>query len=254
MQAACRARLDGAEGHLEALRDLPLGQVAVVGQLDGLPLGCGQLGEGPVQPVAVGEVVAVGAAVPPGRVAHGVQRHGVRRACPQVVDGPLARDADHPGRQAPRRVEPVPAAPHLGEHDLQHVLDVLGGHEPPQVGADQRGVLAVTVAERSRLAPGEAGSNRVVHAPPHPIQGERDRAVQDHCRAGPPRKGQFGTALTWCSLTRKAVIQGTQRCHCWHFSPNGIHVLFFVAPARHGCAPGGASHPCIRKPRHRRKG
>jgi hypothetical protein len=44
---------------------------------------------------------------------------------PEVVDGPLAGDGEHPGLQAAVRVVAVAAAPHLEEDTLQHVLGLV---------------------------------------------------------------------------------------------------------------------------------
>ena len=87
----------------------------------------------------------------------------------QVVDGPLAGDGEHPGLEAAVRVEAVAAAPHLEEDTLHHVLGLVVGHQPAQVGQDARPEGLVHVLDRPRVPLGqpgpEDGHRLQLHAP-----------------------------------------------------------------------------------------
>src|SRR5262249_35069996 len=114
-------------------------------------------------------------AVIPGKLPDLVQRYHVLAPGAELVDGPLASNAQHPGRQALPGIVTALAAPDLDEHPLQAVLRLVPGDVPAQVGQDGRPELAVTVLQRGQLALGQPGADRlyggVVHDVPVRLAG-----------------------------------------------------------------------------------
>ena len=259
-------------GSPKLARDLHLGPAAEVGQLQHLPL----LGREPVEAAAhlpgPDQVVGILSPVGVGEVADQLDGHGDMMRPAEVVDGPLAGDGEHPGLQAAVRVVAVAAAPHLEEDTLHHVLGLVVGHQPAQVGQDARPQGLVHVLDRPRVPLGqpgpEDGHRLQLHAPssrrslprgflqPRPGSPRTRAAGADRTRATPkgapmsprslPRRAGLVLALCAASLLALPVAAGAQaRARTWSGSPTSPPTPppSTSTSTTTGCCPGSSTRP-----------
>jgi hypothetical protein len=80
----------------------------------------------------------------------------------QMIDGPIAGDAEDPCRQASGGIVATLMAPDLVEDPLQDIFGVVVGHEPAQIAEHRRAVSGIDVVDHAVRTSGQSGFETAV--------------------------------------------------------------------------------------------
>ena len=148
--------LDGTDRDAETIGDLSLRQVLEVGQFQGLSLLVDQRVQAAAHVSGPGEPFDEHLAVLPHEVAQLTHVHHHILSSSELVNGPIACDAQGERDDAARRIEASSRPPQLEERLLNNVLTVVTRHESSDVATNQRTVASIALLEGSLVARSQA--------------------------------------------------------------------------------------------------